>query len=238
MRNLIVRATILFAVLSFLGVLPAYAGPALDMTGKRTVRLSGEIGGGNAIDVANRVERLSAESKKPINIIINSPGGSVAAGMQIVQAISIAKSRGVTVRCAVTVLAASMAFTVLNECSERYALSNSLLLFHPARAMVVFAAVKAEEATYMGEQLAAINNELLDKLEGSFGVVTNQQKTWLEYHFNNETLWPASRLVKEIPRKQWLSVVDDIHAEGSLFGNPSEEGAVAVKNFLQERGVQ
>jgi ATP-dependent protease ClpP protease subunit len=235
MRNFIVRATVLLAVLSFFGVMPVYAGQALDMTGPRTVRVSGVVGM-NAIDVANKIERLSAESKEDINLIINSPGGSVPAGMQVVESIAVAKARGVTVRCAVTVLAASMAFSILNECSERYALNNSLLLFHPARAMIM-GALKSEDARYIAEELDAINAELIDKLELSFGVATNAQKEWMLYHFKNETLWSAGRLVKEIPTRNWLTIVEDIQAEGSLFGSPTDRDVVDIKNFLQERGA-
>lgn len=229
------RTIIAFTMLCIVGVMPAFAGPTVDMTGARTIRISGEIGA-SILTVASRVERLSAESKEPINLIINSPGGGVATGLQMVEAMHIAQARGVTVRCAVTNLAASMAFIILAECDERFALANSLLLFHPARAMLMFATLKAEDAKYMGEELAAINAEVCDRLELSMGVASAKHKEWFDYHFRNETMWTASRLIKQVPRRNWITIVSDIKTEKALFGGLNGDGDdAAVRSFLHNR---
>ncbi len=228
-----------FSLTCIISLFPAFAGPTIDMTGSRTVRISGEVGG-SILSVASNIERLSAASSEPINIIINSPGGSVPAGLQLVEALHIAKARGVTVRCAVTNLAASMAFIILSECSERYALSNSLLLFHPARAMLMFATLKAEDARYMAEELEAINFEMCDRLELSMGIASAKHKEWFSYHYKNETLWTATRLVKQIPQRNWITIVSDIKTDKALFGGLNSDGSdeASISVFLQSRSTK
>lgn len=222
----------------FLNMIPAFAGPTVDITGPRTLRVVGEING-SVLKLASQIDSLSKESKKPINILINSPGGSVPAGLQLVEAMHVAQARGVKVRCAVTTLAASMAYIVLSQCDEKYALANSLLLFHPARAMLFMATVKADDANYMAQELAAIDSDMSDLLESSMGVVTSEHKAWFDYHFQHETLWSASRLSRVIPNKKWLTIVSDIRADGSLFGGLSSgEDETAVRSFLQNRSVK
>lgn len=71
-----------------------------------------------------------AKEKKPIDILLASPGGNIIFGAMFVQAIEAAKLRGYTVRCTVTTHAASMAFIIFTYCSERYTLPMSLLLWH------------------------------------------------------------------------------------------------------------
>lgn len=230
------KAIFLMFAMSIVGVFPAFAGEVVYMTGPRTIRIAGEIGG-NALGIVNEIEEMSAKSALPINLVINSPGGSVLVGLQVVEAIHIAQERGVVVRCAVTNLAASMAFLIFAECDERYALTNSLLLFHPARAMIMFAALKAEDARYMAEELESINADACERLESSMGVATDAQKKWFDYHFKNETMWTAGRLLKQIPRRNWLTLVSDIKTKDKLFNGLSDNAEqAAVRNFLQNRG--
>ena len=113
--------------------------------GERTLTVIGPIGAG-AIETAHKIERLSAKSSDPIYIVINSPGGGVLAGSQLSQAMDIARARDVKVVCAVGSMAASMAFQLLPHCTERYALPNSLLLFHPSRVFVMFGVITAQDS--------------------------------------------------------------------------------------------
>ena len=237
MKNFIMKLSTLLSLSFIVAVLPAYAGPTIDMRGARTVKVAGEING-SILEVAGKIDRMSKENaKQPINIIINSPGGSVPAGLQLVEAVHVAQSRGVKVRCAVTTLAASMAYILLSQCDERFALANSLLLFHPARAFVFMGALKAEDARYMAEELESINNEMGDLLEESMGIVTAEQKRWFDYHTKNETLWTASRLSRVVPTRSWLTIVSDIGVEGNIFGKLGEGGSdeASVRNFIEQR---
>jgi len=114
---------------TFLMSLPVQA-KTLEVNPSRTIHISGPIGAG-AIFTANKL--LEFKGKEDIFLVINSPGGGVAAGLQIVSVIRILQNRGIKVRCVVPMLAASMAFQILAECSERYVFANTLLLWHPLR---------------------------------------------------------------------------------------------------------
>ena len=233
----VMKVVTLFLVSISAVAVTATAGITVDMTGPRTIRIDGAIGE-EALAQAHRIERMSHDSREDINLLINSPGGSVLAGLQLLESVRVAKSRGVNVRCAVSTLAASMAFILLSECSERYALGNSLLLFHPVRVMLYQAVLKAEDAARIALEISAANDEVSDILEESMGVATAQQKSWYQYHFNAETLWSASRLISEVPASHWLVIVSDIKADGGIFGHDTNgKNAEGIRNCLTSRGI-
>nr|QFG74750.1 MAG: Clp protease [Megaviridae environmental sample] len=64
-----------------------------------------------------------------INIFINSPGGSVIDGIKIINHINMLKHEGHSINCVVD-YAASMAFIILQSCTNRYALSSAVLMQH------------------------------------------------------------------------------------------------------------
>lgn len=164
----------------------------------------------DAILNAHKVERMSAESSDDIHILINSPGGMVQTGLQLVKAMDIARSRGVTVKCYVGFLAASMAFQLLPHCSNRYALAHSLLLFHPARADVKGLTEEIALDVHLG--LKSTNSFILEELRTLFN---NPAEEWLLFHFKAETMWDATELVNQTG--DWLEIVDDIQTESGIF---------------------
>jgi ATP-dependent protease ClpP protease subunit len=153
----------------------------------RTIYIRGAIAD-NAFDIASKVFEMS-KVKAPISLVINSPGGSVYPGLQIMSAIEVAQSRGVTVRCFVPVLAASMAFQILSVCDERYVLQYSLLLFHPARSMLM-GGFLADELEYQGAQLRRLDDKLKNELAARLGMDRKEY----DYHYSHETLWLATDL--------------------------------------------
>lgn len=64
-----------------------------------------------------------------LNIFISSPGGSVIEGMKIIDEIKTLQNSNVQVNCFGD-FAASMAFVILQSCSNRYALESSILMQH------------------------------------------------------------------------------------------------------------
>lgn len=229
---------ILFMFITFLLMsVPAMAGPVIDMAGDRTVAIYGQVDG-SIIETAAKLDSMSRESRDPINIVINSPGGSVFAGLQLVEAIHIAQSRGIQVRCAVTTLAASMAFIILGECNERYAFANSLLLFHPASVGITFGNLKAEDAEAIAESLNSINEEMSNLMKTAMGVNTFFDELWFRRHMKAETLWIASRLLKEVPAEDFLTIMSDLIINDNLFSAKKEADANAqIGEFLNTRGA-
>jgi ATP-dependent Clp protease protease subunit len=69
------------------------------------------------------------EDNKKINLYINSPGGSVFAGNHLVQYIKTLQSQNVSVDC-VGQNFMSMGFVIMQSCSKRYAMFDSIGMQH------------------------------------------------------------------------------------------------------------
>lgn len=172
---------------------------------KQVVLLTSEIRGAYAARLASRISFLVQEKKvKNIDIIINSPGGSIVAGMFIVTAIERAKSRNVVVRCAVPRFAASMAFQILSHCSERYILPQAFVLWHPPRIALMFAIITPQAARSILTSLADWEDVLVLQLRREMNI----NGTIFTKYYNSEKLVLGSELV-EIT-KGFATVVDDI----------------------------
>lgn len=169
----------------------------------RTVRIAGEING-SKLAVAGQIEKLADRSKKPIYLVINSQGGSVAIGMQILSSMYMAKSRGHKIVCVVPVVAASMGFQILAECDSRYALKYSLLLWHPMAQSFFMATLNGEDMLYNSQRIRAWEQPLLNKLLQ----VLRINKRFFYYHWRNQTLWTADEVKKFSPR--FIRIVEDI----------------------------
>ena len=67
--------------------------------------------------------------EEQLNIFISSPGGSVIEGMKIIDEIKTLQNSNIVVNCFGD-FAASMAFVILQSCTNRYALESSILMQH------------------------------------------------------------------------------------------------------------
>jgi ATP-dependent protease ClpP protease subunit len=201
--------------------------------GERTISVIGPIGA-NAIETAHKVERLSAKSSDPIYIVINSPGGSVFAGSQLTQALDIARARDVKIVCAVGTMAASMAFQLLPHCSERYAMPNSLLLFHPSRVFILFGVLTAKDSARLAREMGKIDKRGLDEIRK---MMCPKSEEWLLTNYYDETMWVASDLVAET-NDSWLKIVTTIDAPAGIFsvGNKKED-IEALKQKAAEKDL-
>jgi len=102
-------------------------GKTLDLNDQLFVLLYGPIGA-NGIEVARSIKKASREGK-PVWILIDSPGGSVITGAQIVSAI---ESAGVEVNTVCLTICASMAAIIHQYGTNRYMVDRSILMFHEA----------------------------------------------------------------------------------------------------------
>ncbi len=95
----------------------------------RIIILNGEIDDNNANVVIAQLLYLDAESHEDINLFINSPGGSITAGMAIYDTMNYIKSKVSTICMG---MAASMAAFLLSsgEKGKRLALPNSEIMIH------------------------------------------------------------------------------------------------------------
>lgn len=179
----------------------------LEVNAKRTIEIKGVIRG-NIIQAANVLERMSAKSDDDVFLIINSPGGAIYPGIQFVSAMRMAQARGVTIKCLVPVISASMAYQFYLYCDERYALRNSLLLWHPAHTQI---AGNADQLLYASKRLRAIEKPLVRDLIQIMGI----SKSFYSFHRRNETLWTAQELNERVPG--FLTIIDNVTGVKGIF---------------------
>lgn len=96
--------------------------------GNRTLLLWGEVGQ-NSLALAEDIKHLSSESRAPIYLLINSPGGSVLDGALIISAIEASPAPVYTVCMQ---LCASMAAVIHQYGKERLMSDRAILMFHNA----------------------------------------------------------------------------------------------------------
>lgn len=153
------------------------------LTVDRTVMIEGVIAGAGLKAIGAQLVAWSVQKPAvPVNIIIDSPGGSVYSGTMFINQMEAVRGRGTPVRCFVSGMAASMAFSILLHCDERYALANSYLLWHPVRAQP--GPVTGREAEAIGRAIQALDRWILIDLARTLRL----QQATLRYHFYNETM--------------------------------------------------
>ncbi len=80
-------------------------------------------------NVAKWISQLSKLNTNPIYLYIDSPGGSVDAGLQFINVMNWHINQGKTINC-VAKSAYSMAFVIFQNCSNRYVISSTTLMQH------------------------------------------------------------------------------------------------------------
>ena len=184
----------------------------LEVDTTRVVEIAGVVDG-SVLTQADLIYTLSKESSAPIYILINSPGGSVYVGLQFINAMEVAKERGVRFICAVPGIAMSMAFQFLLYCDERYALPHALLLWHPVR-ISGFITLTPEIAAELTADLERTERLLYSPLEdvlNSVGMIDSD----LRRHYLKETIWTAEELVSETRR--FITLIKDIEGVSSVW---------------------
>lgn len=112
------------------GTLQACNLVSVDLTSKRTIYLTGEINDTTALNIITQLRYLSDRSESGVSLIINSPGGSVPAGLAILDCCQ-------SIPCEITTVAIGCAYSmaaVLLACcgkrSQRYATANCSVMIH------------------------------------------------------------------------------------------------------------
>jgi ATP-dependent Clp protease protease subunit len=95
----------------------------------RIINLVGEVNDGMAYQIVSALLVLDEQNSKPIQLFINSPGGSVHAGLAIIDAMKFIKAPVYTYCVG---LAASMGAAILaaGEKGHRYAMPNATVMLH------------------------------------------------------------------------------------------------------------
>lgn len=156
---------------------------------------------------------------KNVTLFINSPGGSVFAGSVYLNAMQVAQARGARFKCYVPQLAASMAFSILAYCNERYAFEGALFLWHPPRVVLNNTLLTPRDAEILSRDLNSLSKRMAAELLERMPI--ERKAFW--YHFNAETLHSTEELQTLSPG--WIKTVDDMPGVASLIpGNGGSEG--------------
>jgi len=164
--------------------------------------ISSLIAEGNLLPFGARLLQLASSEKEgdsQVDLVIHSPGGEVETGFIFISMMDQARARGLHIRCFVPALAASMAFSILNHCDERYVLDHSFLLFHRARVLVggmMGAPMTGPVARLLAEDLERLDSTIFEETASSLQI---SRQTVL-HHFDAETLHSGSDLCKMAPK--------------------------------------
>ncbi|MCA9523929.1 MAG: ATP-dependent Clp protease proteolytic subunit [Myxococcales bacterium] len=101
---------------------------ALELT-SRQVHLSGSVSLSKVQGITEKLIKLNSVSHDPIFLMINSPGGSVAAGFVL---IDVMKSIESPVYAVIESAAYSMGAIIAVFCSKRYMYKHATMMFHEA----------------------------------------------------------------------------------------------------------
>jgi hypothetical protein len=114
-----------------------------------------------------------------------------------------AKAKGITIRCFVPTIAASMAFQLLLHCNERYTADRAFLLWHGVRVtlgggfMSPGEEMTAAKAASLARDLEA--NDYIIRKELSAALTPDLTEDQILFHFRNETLHVGSTLAEMAP---------------------------------------
>jgi ATP-dependent Clp protease, protease subunit len=146
MRNklivgLIVLAISAFAPLSSLSSQKSDKADGVTISSENLIVLNGEVNGENVGAVITKAKALDAgltgltgakeklSGKKPLYLFLNTPGGSIQSGLELIEAL---KGIGRPVHT-ITLFAASMGFQIAQNLDDRLILKNGVLMSHHAR---------------------------------------------------------------------------------------------------------
>ena len=136
---------------------------------RRLLFLTEEIGQPEAQALLIDIMYLAGRSKEPIRLIMSSPGGDVYEGLLIYNAIRDVQAAGTPVVVEILGLCASMATVVLQAASKRIAHRGSRFLLHEVREFKFFSEETATEKADEAEELARINQTLIEILADRTG---------------------------------------------------------------------
>lgn len=130
---------------------------------RRIIMLHGEVEEGMSGDTARELMYLSAISRDPIHVILNSVGGDVFDGLLLFDTIRLLVNEGVEVTVEARGLAASMATIILQAATsgKRVASKYTRILIHEVSSM---SAGRTSEQEDQVKELKKLNDMLRDIL--------------------------------------------------------------------------
>lgn len=153
----------------------------------RIIILFGEITDATSASIISQLLFLSSnDENKDIYIYINSPGGSVTAGLSIYDTMKYIKPKVVTIGMG---LCASMGAFLLSSGDKRYALENTKIMIHQP---LGGAKGQATDIMIVAEEIIRIKNKLNEILSKN----TNQPLSKIEQDTERDFYMDSEQAVK------------------------------------------
>jgi ATP-dependent protease ClpP protease subunit len=172
---------------------------AEEFSKRNTIIIDQPIVSDTMAPVMDKMNKFLVQKKVPseINLIIDSPGGSVYTGFKFIVQMKALQAQGTVIKCYVPGLAASMAFHILLHCDERTVLQESALLWHRARVFIMMGVVTAPTASELARDLYQIDSHILREVRA--GLSQDMSDKEILYHFERETLHIGRDLCNKVP---------------------------------------
>ena len=180
------RKTIIALLMSLAFILPSVAEAKnvkeyrrINLPKDRTVLIKGRIASRMAEDIMRKIYALGQVNNKPIYYVINTNGGSLWAGDQIIRAMKSTKAPSI---CVVDRAALSMGALIITHCDKVYIHSKATVLFHEGytgtqgRLSEVFSYINYEKKIF--DQLNKETAKLL-KMSTKQYVALQKDEWWL-----------------------------------------------------------
>jgi ATP-dependent Clp protease protease subunit len=157
---------------------------------ERIINVVGEVNDAMAYEVTSLLHILNNESKtKPIQLLINSPGGSCSSGLAIIDTMNFIDAPIIGV---VDGLAASMGAAILESCTKRCALPNAQIMFHQASSGCQG---NVQDMRVSLKQTERVNERLADIICKRAGIT---RKEYYKLTQRDLWLWPEEALEKNL----------------------------------------
>lgn len=103
---------------------------AVVLSKDNTIVLNSEVNGENTAKVISKAKELdNTKGRAPLYLVMNSPGGSIQSGLEMIEAL-----RGLDHKInTITIFSASMAFQIVENLGERLILKNGVMMSHRAK---------------------------------------------------------------------------------------------------------
>jgi len=98
----------------------------------RAVLIKGPVDSYNMEYAIKSLNEFASDSTKPVYLVLNSPGGSVLDGFELVNTLEVLESKKIETICVVETMAYSMAAILATYCSKTYIHKFASLMYHPA----------------------------------------------------------------------------------------------------------
>lgn len=138
---------------------------------RREIALTGNIDS-DLVHVAGiRLRYLAHANKRPITIIMNTPGGSIVDGMALYDAVQHAVAMGVKVRIVAIGACMSMGTIIMQAASERLSTPNAVFMLHELSMVNAGSLGQLKDRHQEAERLQTMLDTILVKRSG----VTKEQ---------------------------------------------------------------